>query len=126
MSEHDDALYLAHIEEAISLVETTAVARGRADLDRDAELRDATLFRLQTMAESAQRLSVEFREAHPEIPWSHIGGFRNRVVHGYLDVDLDVVWAIIELDVPRLATCVREELERRRSLGEDGGPGLGF
>jgi uncharacterized protein with HEPN domain len=99
---------------------------GAADLDRDAELRDSTLFPLLTMAESAQRLSVASREAHPEIPWSDIGAFRNRVVHGYLEADLDVVWAIIELDVPRLATCVREELERRRSLGEDRGPGLGL
>jgi len=105
MTEHDDALYLAHVADAASRIEQTALRRGRADLDSDFELRDATMYLLQTLAESTQRLSVSFKEAHAEIPWDDIAGFRNRAVHGYLTIDLDIVWDIVERDVRPLAEC---------------------
>jgi uncharacterized protein with HEPN domain len=94
------------------------------------DLRDATLFRLQTLAESTQRLSPAFKDSHPEIPWDRVAGFRNRVVHGYLDVNLDIVWAIVEHDLPLLAECVRAELsvrnQRGRSVPRDTGLDIGL
>ena len=114
MTEHDDALYLAHIDDAAAQIERTALSRGKGALDSDFELRDATLYRLQTLAESSQRLSASFKEAHPEIPWNDIAGFRNRVVHGYLTIDLDIVWDIVEREVHPLGECARFELGRRR------------
>jgi len=94
-------------------------------------LRDATIYRLQTLAESAQRLSSAFKEQHAEIPWDRVAGFRNRMVHGYLDVDRDIVWAIIDHDLPELARCVRAELDLRRereglTRGRDTGMDIGF
>lgn len=93
MSEHDDALYLAHIDEAISRIERSSPSVSLATIEADETIRDATLFRLQTLAESTQRLSSTFKDQHPEIPWVRIAAFRNRVVHGYLDVRSDIVWA---------------------------------
>lgn len=113
MTEHDDALHLPHIDAAAAQIEQTALLRGRAALDSDFELRDATLYRLQTLAESSQRLS-SFKQAHPEIPWNDIAGFRNRVVHGHLTIDLDIVWDIVEREVHPLGQCARLELGRRR------------
>jgi uncharacterized protein with HEPN domain len=131
VTEHDDLLYLAHIDEAAARIERTAVSRGRAALDTDEDLRDATIYRLQTLAESTQRLSASFKEQHADIPWDRVAGFRNRMVHGYLDVDRDIVWGIIERDLPELARCVRVELEvRREQEGPaqrlDTGPDIGF
>ena len=82
MTEHDDLLYLAHMDEAAARIERTAVSRGRAALDTDEDLRDATIYRLQTLAESTQRLSASFEEQHADIPWDRVAGFRNRMVHG--------------------------------------------
>jgi uncharacterized protein with HEPN domain len=128
VTDHDDLLYLTYVDEASELLERTVVTRGRTSLDADPDLRDATLFRLQTVAESTQRLSDGFRAAHPEIPWGRISGFRNRIVHGYLDVDLDIVWAIVEHDLPQLSRCVRDELAVRRGHRRtlDSGTGLGL
>ncbi len=129
MSEHDDLLYLAHIDDAITRIERTASACGESALEADDDLKDATLFRLQSLAESTQRLSKEFKDTHPEIHWDRIAGFRNRVVHGYLDVRTDIVWAIIERDLPHLASCVRSELSLRKETGRsapDRDPGLGL
>jgi len=110
VTEHDDALYLAHIDEAARRIERSATVLSRQTLETDDDLRDATLYRLQTMAESTQRLSAELKAAHPEIPWDDIAGFRNRIAHGYLGVNLDIVWDIIERDLPQLARMARDEL----------------
>lgn len=120
MSEHDDGLYLAHIEEAIGRIERSSPRLSPATLESDETLRDATLFRLQTLAESTQRLSSDFKEKHPEITWEQIAGFRNRVVHGYLDVRSDIVWAIVERDLPKLARCIREEVQLRNRRSHPG------
>ncbi len=131
MTEHHDTLYLAHIDEAAALIERNAPRRGRDALATDEDLRDATIYRLQTLAESTQRLSPQFKESHPEIPWADIAGFRNRAVHGYLGVDIDIVWDIIERDLPALARMARLELTlskareaQSRELGDDLGLGL--
>jgi len=118
LTEHDDILYLTHIDRMASSIERTIMARGRSSLDIDFELRDATMYRLQTLAESTQQLSTAFKEAHPDIPWNDIASFRHRVVHGYLTIDLDIVWDIIERDIPPLAECVRTALEVNREREE--------
>lgn len=129
MTEHDDGLYLAHIEEAVGRIERSSPDLSEATLEADETLRDATLFRLQTLAESTQRLSSGFMDHHPEIPWERIAGFRNRVVHGYLDVRSDIVLAIVEHDLPKLALCIREELairKQRERSGPERDTGMGL
>lgn len=128
MTDHDDALYLAHIDEAATRIEQSASRRGREALGADAELRDATLYRLQTLAESTQRLSFGLKASYPDIPWEDIGGFRNRVVHGYLGVDLDIIWDVVRRDLPALARMARTELtlRGRRPPDRDLDDGLGL
>ena len=67
MTDHDDALYLTYITEAAARIERSAAARGRGALREDEELRDATIYRLQAVAESTQRLSPELKTA-PRLP----------------------------------------------------------
>ncbi len=63
---------------------------------------DATLRNIELIGEAATHIPVCVREAHPEIPWRRIVGTRNRVSHGYLGIDDDVAWDIIQTDVPSL------------------------
>lgn len=98
------------------------VAGGRTAFDRDLDRQDATLRRLQTLSESAQRLSGELKERHPRMPWRQIAGMRNRLVHAYLGVDLDLVWSTLEADLPPLRAVVDAELARLR---DEEGPEAG-
>ena len=68
--------------------------RSREDLDRDELFQYAALHATALIGEAASRLSLEFRQAHAAIPWGDIIGTRNRIIHGYDNVKLDVVWAI--------------------------------
>ena len=63
---------------------------------------------LEIIGEAASRISDDTREAHPEIPWPDVVGLRNRIVHAYFEIDLDVIWNIVTGDIPGLIA----ELER--------------
>ena len=78
---------------------------------------DATLRNIELFGEAATHIPEYVREEHPDIPWRRIVGTRNRVAHGYLGIDDDVVWDIIQSDVPDLLPRLRTMLENARSEG---------
>jgi uncharacterized protein with HEPN domain len=111
----DDKLYLIHIRECIERVEGYVESGGERTFLASTLIQDAVLRNLQVMAESTQRLSDALRSAHSEIDWRQISGFRNVLVHNYLNVEPDRVWLVIEQDLPVLKRAVDvmlEELER--------------
>jgi uncharacterized protein with HEPN domain len=87
--------------------------RTRRDLNSDDQLALATVRLIEIIGEAAAKISPETREAHPEIPWNDIVGTRNRLIHGYEDVDLNIVWQIVKEDLPdllrKLLTIVGEK-----------------
>jgi len=66
--------------------------RQRVDLDRDRMLLFAVVRAIEVIGEAASRVSDETRAANPAIPWSAIVSMRNRLVHGYFDIDTEIVW----------------------------------
>ena len=71
---------------------------------------DATLRNLELIGEAATHVPGEVREAHPEIQWRRIIATRNRLAHSYLGMDDDVIWDIIQTDVPNLLPALRNGL----------------
>jgi len=69
---------------------------------------DAIIRQLSILGEAAKQVSPEFRDAHPEIPWKKIAGFRDVVVHAYFRVDLDQVWRIVQHDLPGLTATLEQ------------------
>lgn len=104
-----DRRYLQYILDAITLISTRTSA-GRERFIEDRDVQDAVLWRLQTLAEATGKLSQELKERHPEIRWRALYGFRNIAAHAYLDLNLDVVWEIVEIHLSPLADVAREEL----------------
>ena len=82
----DDRIYIDRVLECIEWI-TRFTAEGRDAFFFDRKTQSATLREFQTLAESTQRLSNELKEAHPEVPWESISGFRNVLVHDYLASD---------------------------------------
>lgn len=101
--------YLTHILDAIQRIEDRTAA-GQQAFTRDDVVQDAVIRRLETLADASGLLSQELRDRHPEIPWRQVADFRNRVAHGYLDVDLGLVWRVIAEDLPALRAVVEQEL----------------
>ena len=65
-------------------------------------IQDAVLRNLQTLGQSAKNISDKIKSSHTEIVWRGIVAFRNVLVHGYLGIDLNQIWDVIERDVPDL------------------------
>lgn len=97
---------LKHMRDAASAALSFAQGRMRSDLDVDTMLTFALTRAIEIIGEAAARLPATLRDAHPEIPWAPIIGMRNRLVHGYYDVDLDVLWATVSTNLGPLVTAL--------------------
>ena len=106
MPHQDDAVSLRqmldHAREASDLVKR----RVRADLDQDRVLSLALVQLCQIVGEAASRVSALQRQQHPGVPWAQIIALRNRLIHGYDSIDLDILWQILKGDLPPLITAL--------------------
>ena len=81
-------------------------------MDHEAFLRDELVIdgvarNLEIIGEAVRQLPEEFRRVHSQIPWTQIAGLRNRIVHDYFGLDLEIIWEIIQHDLPELERQVR-------------------
>ncbi len=95
-----DQVRARHILDAAREAVALTQSRSRADLDKDHLLVLGLTRLLEIIGEAARGISPEFRGQHPEIPWKEMSAMRDRLIHGYFDVNLDVVWKTITLDLP--------------------------
>ena len=89
-----------------------------ADLDQrsftaDQLVYDVTLRNIELIGETATHIPEAVREAHSEIEWRQIVGVRNQVAHGYLGIDDDTIWSIIQTSIPDLLAALRHLLEEQ-------------
>jgi uncharacterized protein with HEPN domain len=99
--ERDEALYLADIRDAVEKI-LRYTSGGRDEFFADSMRQDAVIRNLEVMGEAVRKVSTATREAHPQVPWRQIAATRDRVIHGYFTVDLEIVWEIVETELPRL------------------------
>lgn len=102
MTRHDDRVRLRHALDAARKIVGHTRDWRREQLDVD-ELSTLGLIRLlEIIGEAAAQVSAETRAAHPELPWQSMSGLRNRLIHGYFNVNLDIVWDTMRGDLPPL------------------------
>ena len=88
--------------------------------DGDENLRLALTHLVQVIGEAGRRVSSQFSDDHPEIPWRDIVGMRHKVVHDYLGVDEDIVWQVVTVDLPPLIVSL-ETVRAARSGSDESG-----
>ena len=89
---------LDHAREAVEMVR----GRSRADLDTDRQLNLSLVRLVEAIGEAANRVPDDFRSRHPQVPWRQTVGMRNRMVHGYDVIDFDILWSVLQKDLPPL------------------------
>jgi len=105
----DDRVYLEHIRDALADIATYTSAGREAFFDQRIR-QDATLRKLEVIGQAVKNLSEESKSRRPQIPWKPIAGMRDKVIHDYFGVNLDIVWAVVEKDLPQLERAVRDLL----------------
>ncbi|MBP0022247.1 MAG: DUF86 domain-containing protein [Cyanobacteria bacterium SBLK] len=115
MNEERDRVYIQHILECIDRIKDYT-RNGKNSFMNESIVQDAVLRRLQTMAESTQRLSEDLKSKVSNVDWRALSGFRNILVHDYLSgIDRDRVWDAIINYLPSLEQAIRQindELDR--------------
>lgn len=112
MAGPDDAR-LRHMLDAAREAVAFAVGHNRTDLDTNRMLALSLVKDIEIVGEAASRVSPPTRATLPAIPWSQIVRMRNRLIHAYFNVDLDIVWDVVSHDLPPLI----RELEAALGLG---------
>lgn len=102
MTRHDPQLALRHMLEHAREARDMAQDAQRRDLDRKRQLELSLVRLLEIVGEAATRVPDKVRACYPEVPWPEIVNMRNRLIHGYDAVDLDIVWAVVKDDLPPL------------------------
>jgi uncharacterized protein with HEPN domain len=103
---------LHHMMEAAEQALDYACRSTREEVDGSPPLQHLLVRNLEILGEAASRVSPEFRAAHPQIPWRDMIDMRNRLIHAYFDVDIDIVWATVQRALPGLLTELKQLLDR--------------
>lgn len=110
MSERDQ-LYLAHVAAAIDAARSFTL-EGREAFMADLKTQSAVIRQIEIIGEAVKRLSDEAKALEPGVPWRLIAGTRDRLIHGYFQVDLAAVWSMVERDLGPLQAAVARLLGR--------------
>jgi uncharacterized protein with HEPN domain len=113
--QRDDIVYVRHVLDAARKAIIFARNRTREELDSDEMLSLSLVRLLEIIGEAANSVSVGFQEKHTQIPWKKMIGLRNRLIHGYFDINLDMVWDTIAEDLPPLAADLEKIIPREET-----------
>ena len=114
-----DQDYLEHIQEAVSKIQRFTAGKSEADFLSDDLLQDAIIRNLEIIGEAVSKLSSDLKARHSDVPWGEISRMRNRLIHGYMTVNLEIVWNTVERVLPeflaRLAAIQKRDIPSPRA-----------
>ena len=105
----DDAYFIQKIKKDILFIVTHMRDVDAEELDTNEVLLDSMLFRMIQISENAKRLSDGYKVMHGNIPWNALSGLRNRIVHDYGNVDLNIVYETLKKDMPEVLEMIEDE-----------------
>lgn len=108
--EKDPKIFLKHILESAKAVEKYTEKISKEKFAKDTEKQDAVIRRVEIIGEAARNIPAKFKEKHREIEWREIIGMRDKLIHEYFGVSLNVVWDTVKNDIPKLKKQIKELL----------------
>lgn len=112
MNERDE-VYLKHVLEYLSRIEGSMSGKSKDDLENDVDLLDSTLRRIEVIGEAVKNISPELKAQYPDVEWKGIIGTRDKLIHAYFKVDMDIVWDVVENELPKLKEQINSIMNER-------------
>ena len=110
MKKRDDLVFLGDILDAINRIEEYTVRVGKESFLDNSMMQDAVMHQIEIIGEASNNISDEFQEEHPELPWMQMRAIRNKIVHDYREVNLEIIWDTVKNDLPILKALARKTL----------------
>ena len=104
-------LHVLHIRDAMRQIKEYALGKTYIDLEKSSLLRDAILRQVMIIGEASKKAPEELKTEYAHIPWKKIAGSRDKIMHDYADVELDIIWRIVDKDLPELEKAVVEYIQ---------------
>jgi uncharacterized protein with HEPN domain len=102
MSKRKPEVLVADMRGAMDRIERYVVGMDHDAFLADDKTVDAVVRNLEIIGEASRKMPDDFKTRHPSVPWAQMAGLRNRVVHDYTGVDLEIVWEIVKTSLPEL------------------------
>lgn len=106
-----DLASLLDILQSARLIQSNLQGVSKEFFETNVTLQDATLYRLAVIGEATARISDEFKQQHPDIPWQRIKAMRNILVHVYDDINFEIVWRVSTRSLPELIAQIEPLLD---------------
>jgi uncharacterized protein with HEPN domain len=107
----DERVYLLHAIEAINAILGYTVD-GRDSFFADRKTQDAVIRNIEIIGQAVKGVSDDTRRLEPDVPWRQIAGMRDKLIHEYFGVDLNLVWDVVERDLPEVRPALEALSER--------------
>ena len=107
----NDHYYIQKLQQDLTFIATHMRNVNIEELGKNEILQDSMLFRMIQISENAKKLTEEYKMEHAGIPWKAIYGLRNRIVHDYGNVDLEVVYETLKNDIPELLEMISMKVD---------------
>jgi len=108
----DPKILLFDISDSIEKIEEYTKNVSENKFFNDLQIQDAVVRRMGIVGEAVKNLPAPFRNKHPDVPWKKIAGTRDVIIHDYSGVDADLLWEIVNKDIPKLKKQISELLEK--------------
>ncbi len=108
MSKRTDKDLIQDILTCIERIENYTLDSNYENFTNDFKTQDAVIRNIEIIGEATKKLTIEIRENNPHIPWKNITGTRDKLIHDYLGVNIDIVWAIVTEELPNLKKELKE------------------
>ena len=105
-----DLQFLLDMLQSGELILAYTAQCSKNEFDVNVQLQDSVIRRLLVIAEAARRVSATTRQTLPNISWQEINGMRNRLVHEYDDINLNIVWNVIQFEIPPLIEALKSHI----------------
>jgi uncharacterized protein with HEPN domain len=107
---HEFLDFVEDMLDAMDKAEILVEGFSYSEFETDFRTNFAVVRALEIIGEAAKRLPTSLREQYPEIPWRGMAGMRDRIIHGYDTLDLQIVWDVVMQDIPEIKPRIQEIL----------------
>ncbi len=102
MNAHKNLPYIEHILDTIKNIENSTSSLSKEEFESNKDIVDATIRRIEVIGEAIKNISKILKEKYPQVKWKEIVRTRDKIIHQYFGVNLNIIWEIVKKDIPIL------------------------